>query len=224
MAQRDYVKKKNRSSTNNSRVMPRLMMAIALLLVILFVAILYFVSNNKSTKPPAKPITKTETPEVTLPEQPNERWTYLKELENPDGVTTSQGQTNQLTSAQELERKAILDSFVGNSSQPRQPTNNTTSSVENQSQVKQETSVTQPASSTASSSNQAILLQCGAFKDKTNAEALKAKLAMTGVSSDIRSEKFYRVLAGPYSSKREADKAIADLKSNNIANCIITAK
>ncbi|RKS85938.1 cell division protein FtsN [Orbus hercynius] len=226
MAQRDYVKKKTKAKSN-SRIIPNLMMAIAVILVILFVAILYFVSTNKTKKPVIPTANVTERPQATLPDKPEERWTYLKELENPDG--DNQILSSQIPpSAQEKERQKILDSFSTDKQivPPKAPVaiGNAINSVQNNTQappVKIEPPKTQSSSSEQTGT---WLLQCGAFKDKGNAESLKAKLAMIGVSGFVKNEKFYRVLVGPYPSKAEADKVVAMLKSNGTTSCITTQK
>jgi len=110
VAQRDYVKKRAKVK-NSSRVIPNLMMAIAILLVILFAAILYFVSTNKPHKPISTPQNITEKPQATLPDKPEERWTYLKELENPN--SHNQAVVPPVTkSTQDKERQQILNSFI----------------------------------------------------------------------------------------------------------------
>ncbi|OCG34973.1 hypothetical protein A9G39_09610 [Gilliamella sp. Imp1-6] len=182
------------------------MIFLAIIIIILFSAILYFVANNTPKKPVEPLKVKTQPPSVTLPEQPQERWTYLKELETPNA---NYGSTSSSIAS---EREQILNSFVNNSrtvtpSQKEATTQNQTSNVTSQ-------------------STQAItdkwLLQCGAFKDKSNADKLKAKLAMTGVSGNISSGQLYRVTVGPYISKKEADITLNLLNSNGINNCVIS--
>lgn len=181
------------------------MIFIAIILIVLFSAILYFISTNKSDKPSEQPKTKTQSPTITLPEEPQERWTYLKELETPNASSGS------LSNSVASERQQILDSFVNNSRGiPTQAQSNTIT------QIKTSASTETPTSK--------WLLQCGAFKDKTNADTLRAKLAMSGISSTIISGQLYRVTAGPYTSKNEADKAVSSLKNNGINNCITSNK
>lgn len=220
MAQRDYVKKKTKTK-NSSRIIPNLMMVIAIILVILFIAILYFVSKNKTNKPVTPPQNITERPQATLPDKPEERFTYLKELENPDGTQTTPSQIK--PAEKDKERQQILDSFVSDktSSNPSASSATTNPTVIQPQPVKADQSTTQTTTNTQTGS---WSLQCGAFKDKSNADALKAKLAMLGVTSFVKNEKFYRVLVGPYKSKAEAEKAIATLKNNGITSCITTTK
>ena len=224
MAQRDYVRKESKSKKNGSRVIPNIMMAIAIILVILFVAILYVVSTNKS-KPVAQAPKVTEKPQTTLPEKPEERWTYLKELENPNGTqhTTSQTDNDKLAT-QEKERQQILDSFANEKPVAPQSTSSNNASpnaqTEKKSQSNSSTSATTPSSQTLGS----VWLQCGAFKDKSNAESLKAKLAMVGLASSIKTEKFHRVMAGPYKTKAEAEASLTQLKNSGISSCIVATK
>jgi cell division protein FtsN len=207
VVQRDYVRRKSQSKKNKSRNKPNLMMFLAIIIVILFSAILYFISNNTPKKVIETPKAKTQPPAITLPEQPQERWTYLKELETPNanyGVTS-----NSIAN----ERQRILDSFANNTYTTMPPSQGSTT-TQNQ--------ITNPASQPTTVSNK-WLLQCGAFKDKSNADTLKAKLAMTGVRSNIMSSgQLYKVTVGPYESKEEANKVLNLLNSNGINSCVIS--
>lgn len=193
VVQRDYVRRKSRPKKNKSSFMPKFMIFMAIALIVLFSAILYFITNNKPNKPAEQPKVKTPPPAVTLPEQPQERWTYLKALETPNA--SSNATSNSVAS----ERQQILDSFANNTN---------TRSNANQ----------------TSSTTTKWTLQCGAFKEKANADTLKAQLAMVGINGNISSGQLYRVTAGPYTSKNEADKALSSLKNSGINNCILSNK
>lgn len=204
MVQRDYVRRKSQSK-NNSRIMPKFMILIAMVLIILFSVILYVIStNNQNNKLVEQPKKKTEPPTLALPEQPQERWTYLKELETPNATS------GVLSNSAASERQQILDSFINN---------NLAITSQNQS-----TTPSEKIAPTTQTSTNTWLLQCGAFKDKSNADTLRAKIAMLGISSNISLGQLYRVTAGPYTSKTEADKAINSLKNNGINNCIVSNK
>ena len=215
MVQRDYVRKKSQSKKNKSRNMPNLMILLAIIIIILFSAILYFVSNNKPTQITEQPKAKTQPPAITLPEQPQERWTYLKELETPNA--SSNAQTNSVAS----ERQQILDSFVNNS-RPVTTTQNTNNTNNANTQITT-TSAPSQTSQIVNTSNK-WSLQCGAFKDKANADTLRAKLAMTGISGNISAGQLYRVSVGPFTNKNEADKTMSSLLSNGINNCVVSNK
>lgn len=203
MVQRDYVRKKSRSKKNNSRNKPNLMIFLAIIIVILFSAILYYVVNNKPTQPIKPPKKNTQAPAITLPERPQERWTYLKELETPNASYDSRAS----------ERQQILDSFINNS-RPVTPTKN------NNSASKQETTASITTQNVDTSNK--WILKCGAFKDRANAETLKARIAMIGISGNVSSGQLYRVTAGQYTNKNEAEKALNSLKNNGINDCIIS--
>ena len=203
MVQRDYVRKKSRSKKNNSRNKPNLMIFLAIIIVILFSAILCYIVNNKPTQPIKPPKKNTQAPAITLPERPQERWTYLKELETPNASYDSRAS----------ERQQILDSFINNS-RPVTPTKN------NNSASKQETTASITTQNFDTSNK--WILKCGAFKDKANAETLKARIAMIGISGSVSSGQLYRVTAGQYTNKNEAEKALNSLKNNGINDCIIS--
>lgn len=65
-------------------------------------------------------------------------------------------------------------------------------------------------------------MYCGTFKAMEGAQQLKAKMAFAGVSSEIRlSSGKYRVISGPYVSKRQAQNDKNKLQQQKIANCWI---
>ncbi len=211
VVQRDYVTKKSRRKKNSSDAASGLMKILAIILVVLFGAILYFVATNHSSKPVDKPKTKTEAPAFTLPEQPQERWTYLKELEKPN---SSSNQTSTPSNSSTVsERQQILDSFV----------NNTNAVKPSPTQTQNTLPKTAVPNNMPQSANRWIL-QCGAFKDKSNADTLRAKLAMSGVNGSIINGQLYRVVAGPYDKRNDADQTVSALKNSGITNCIVSTK
>ena len=63
------------------------------------------------------------------------------------------------------------------------------------------------------------LLQIASFKDRSDAEGLKAQIAFAGQIAHIQSisvdgQDFYRVRVGPFDSSREADKQKRQLEAN----------
>jgi cell division protein FtsN len=68
---------------------------------------------------------------------------------------------------------------------------------------------------------QRLLLQAGSFRSATDAEAMKARLALMGlraqvVTVTINDATWHRVRVGPYLSARELDDAKRTLESNGI--------
>lgn len=69
-------------------------------------------------------------------------------------------------------------------------------------------------------------MQCGSFRSKAQAQVLKAKIAFTGIESQVRQTKgksgtWYKVVLGPYERKRLAEKDKHKLKNNKINYCQI---
>ncbi|RUO79923.1 cell division protein FtsN [Idiomarina tyrosinivorans] len=70
------------------------------------------------------------------------------------------------------------------------------------------------------------LMQCGSFRQQTDAEQLKAQIAMVGLEakiypSDGDSGRWYRVVLGPYKTKRAAESERHKLQRNKIYGCAI---
>ena len=69
-------------------------------------------------------------------------------------------------------------------------------------------------------------MQCGSFREQTQAEAMKAQIAFVGFGSEIRRTDgnngvWYRVVLGPYESKRQATADRNRLRQQGINTCQI---
>ena len=75
-------------------------------------------------------------------------------------------------------------------------------------------------------SDKRYLMQCASFRTRAQAEEMKAKIAFQGLEALIRHSSgsngdWFRVILGPYESKRDAEKAKHSLRKVNIATCQI---
>ena len=97
MAQKDYVSRgraagaKRKTPSRKKRSSPKVsktVLALAAALLVIFVGGLYFITHNKPEDAPLLPA-HTTRPGNGLPPKPEERWRYIKELENRQiGVQT----------------------------------------------------------------------------------------------------------------------------------------
>ncbi|GAC32991.1 SPOR domain-containing protein [Paraglaciecola polaris] len=75
-------------------------------------------------------------------------------------------------------------------------------------------------------SDKRYLMQCGSFRKQNQAEELKARIAFQGFEAQVRpsegsSGRWYRVIIGPYESKRLAEKQRHTLQRAKINGCKI---
>lgn len=68
------------------------------------------------------------------------------------------------------------------------------------------------------------LLQCGSFRQQNQAEQLKAQIAFAGITADIRRTEgsngiWFRVVVGPYESRRAATADMNRLRQMGINSC-----
>jgi cell division protein FtsN len=103
------------------------------------------------------------------------------------------------------------------------------------SRKKESSTQTQPASQQASkpddtsSTGSSYLIQVASFRTASDAEQLKAKLALLGVRAQIQQVKvngksYHRVRAGPYGNKQTVNKARALLSSKGLETMTIKLK
>lgn len=70
------------------------------------------------------------------------------------------------------------------------------------------------------------LMQCGSFRSETDAQTLKARIALAGLESQVRRSEgrngvWYRVILGPYATKREAERDRHKLQRAQVHYCEI---
>ena len=70
------------------------------------------------------------------------------------------------------------------------------------------------------------LMQCGSFRKNGQAQELRARIALQGLEAQVKSSKgtsglWYRVILGPYESKRVAEKDRHSLQRAKINGCKI---
>jgi len=75
-------------------------------------------------------------------------------------------------------------------------------------------------------SDKRYLMQCASFRTRAQAEELKAKIALHGFESQIKqsrgdSGEWFRVIMGPFNSKRDAEKTKHALAKLNVNGCQI---
>jgi cell division protein FtsN len=68
------------------------------------------------------------------------------------------------------------------------------------------------------------VLQCGSFRQQSQAEQMKAQIAFAGIATDVRRTEgtngvWFRVVAGPYDSRRAATADMNRLRQMGINTC-----
>lgn len=221
------------------------MIALAVAVLVTFAGGLYFIAHNKPQEIPVLPH-HAGGKGNGLPPKPEERWRYIKELENRQiGVTTPTEPSagGEVRSAGELteEQRQLLEQMQ--SDMRRQPTqlsevpyNDQTQVPRSQVFIKPQTATPAPAApkNTAPANMETAktpvekpekaqrwMIQCGSFKTMAPAESIRAQLAFAGVESRITSSGGWnRIILGPYSSRAAADKMTQKLKGMGNSSCI----
>ena len=162
-----------------------------------------------SAKPqPTNEVKKTANKEV-LPPKPEEKWRYIQELENKK-VIVPDDLKNQRVQPVEKETAAKK----ADTPKPKE-------SVQTDKPV---VAASQAENKPEATSNVRFVLQCGAYRKKSQADERKAKIAFQGMNSQLKISsdakgKWYRVVLGPYSQKSSAEKDKAKLQSAGVSPC-----
>lgn len=75
-------------------------------------------------------------------------------------------------------------------------------------------------------SDKRYLMQCASFKTRAQAEEMRAKIAFQGLEALIRKSSgdngdWFRVILGPFDTKRDAERSKHTLRKANISTCQI---
>lgn len=241
VAQRDYVRRakgtasrrKNGNSSQNKGV-SWIMIAVAAVVLVVFVAGLMFIAHHNKI---SHPVPKSQKEAGNgLPPKPEERWRYIKELENrkpdipvPDRAVTGDNGVNprQLTD----EQRQLLEQMQADMRQPPVQLNevpwNGLPAIPQQSLKPEESTApsalpAKPAEKkTPPAAQEHWLVQCGSFKNAQQAESVRVQLAFEGFVSQISvSDGWQRVIIGPFNTKPSVDAVLNKLKANGHSQCI----
>lgn len=247
MAQRDHVKRERTRSQNNgpnnkkkkkaARSVSSMMLIIAVGLLVVFAGGLYYIKHINKVVPPQAELPTQQNNKETLPPKPEDRWRYIKELENRQTAMTPglSGVENSTTvSSLTTEQKKILNQVQAD----MRPANTNLPATYNQ-QVAPSTNdgafipaktTAKPAQTpstpptTVPSAPGSWLLQCGSFKNQEQAESVHARLAFAGIASRItNSGDWYRVMLGPYANREAVNAMLPRLSGAGVAGCITLA-
>lgn len=75
-------------------------------------------------------------------------------------------------------------------------------------------------------STKRYLMQCGSFRKQPQAEEMRAKIAFLGMEAMVRSSdgdngRWYRVILGPFETKRDAERSRHAIRTTGIRTCQI---
>lgn len=234
MATKDYVKRGRSPKPANKKSSPSRKKApapsgfptkwavTAVVLVFGLISGLFFLSG---TDVPEKPAPKDDIPTIVkpqpvdevkkpvqkevLPPKPEEKWRYINELENKKVIVPDDLENQRVQPAKkEPEHKPT----------PAKKTESAQKPAEKVVEKKPAEKKAEPASTVR------YVLQCGAYRKKSQADERKAQIAFQGLNSQLKVSNdakgtWYRVVLGPYSQKSSAEKDKAKLQSSGVSPC-----
>ena len=244
-ARRGSNKKKKKDSNNKN-----MLIGIAFVVLFAFGVGLYFLKSKapEGTASVAPAPEKTQ-PKSVLPNRPEEVWSYIKALETRtvpvDDKPSSVEKNMRLTEEQrqvliqmEKEQKAAEDMRKAAEQKAQaQETAQTdeakaeakksaemvkkteTVKVETAKKVETKAAESKPVETVAAGSKR-FGLQCGAFKNRAQAESLQGRLAMAGVNAQVlEAGEWNRVRVGPFPNREGAVQA--QDKAKEVISCVI---
>lgn len=177
-------------------------------------------------------VTKVPTP-FTSNNQPRSSAQDVQEAEknkkwNPNGV---------LQPKLPAESPVQADSAVANGNAPTRPASTSPGSAQSESTpavsadplgdwVKSQSAQNQAAAPVAADDAFVYMVQAGAYRNRSDADAMKAKLALIGVATSVSQRDqadrvVYRVRAGPFSIRKDAERVRMQLQANDIENTLV---
>lgn len=239
MPNRDYAVRSKAKKGGNTA----LILAVIILLLMGSGFVLWFLKESNPTTPvmPTQ-MAPSQQPKSTLPTPPQEVYSYIRDLETREVPVDKNSKLAQLTKEQEL---AIQKRKEG---QQLEQSSNTKIEESANTQVVTESVVTDATTENAATEKQTQAdlkkkeenkkaenvksanttqktvgkfgLQCGAFKNKAQAENMQARLAMAGYNARINSNgEWNRVVVGPIGDRAKAASAQSNTRS--VAECVI---
>ncbi len=249
MAQKDYVnygRKATRGKTSHRKKqrgsgISRIFIVLATVLVLFFIGSFWFIADKKSWIHPSLVTTFDSKTPGGLPPKPEERWRYIKELENRQtGVQTPAepftannlnahtqltNEQRQLLTQMQLDMRQQLTPEIPRPDPVPQTAlipsarNNAPTTITPE-KTSTPTIFSTPVVKPKQESNPYWILQCGVFHTRDQAEAVRAQLAFAGIESRITTNHGQnRIVLGPYHQRSFVDKMLQQLTHLSISNC-----
>ncbi|ARU66998.1 cell division protein FtsN [Histophilus somni] len=219
---KDYgtgVKSKKKKQTKGKHKI--FLITLILLIIIGFVAGLYFLKTKTKNTTIQVPV-KSEKPKSVLPTLPEEVWSYIKALETRTvPVDNNQSLNNDIRLSEE-QKKILLEMEKEQKAaeQARIKEDKGREKIDIVSAKPVQTAQSIQNNPTVNSPEKKFGLQCGAFKNRAQAENMQARLSIAGFDAKIkRSENWNRVVIGPIGDHNTTKTTLE--KVNSIGNCVI---
>ncbi|EMY45470.1 SPOR domain-containing protein [Glaesserella parasuis] len=236
MPNRDYAVRSKAKKGGNTA----LILAVIILLLMGSGFVLWFLKESNPTTPimPTQ-MAPSQQPKSTLPTPPQEVYSYIRDLETREVPVDKNSKLAQLTKEQELAIQKQKEEQQLSQTATSDPVANTSTATEQKQEQQQEVSEEKPKQeqlpktqeqakniTTAKPASEQpknvgkFGLQCGAFKNKAQAENMQARLAMAGYNARINSNgEWNRVVVGPAGDRAKAMAALSNARS--VAECVI---
>lgn len=200
MPNRDYAVKKPSRKKGNVGVI----FAAVFLLLLLSGIGLWWLKSTEKEKAPLPP--KIQLNKAQLPSRPEEIYNYIRDLETRE-VPVNKKSASGTKKREEAAVTSVAQEKMTIITKPTPP--------QNEQAVKNTTKLAEQAK------NQGKFgLQCGAFKNRAQAENMQARLAMAGYNANINSASDWnRVVIGPIGNRAAAVAAQSNAK--NVADCLV---
>lgn len=245
MAQRDYVSRRTGKAKKKAKqVNKSFILIIALLIMGIFVAGLFFLKEKSTEVAPIITPTTKVAPKSVLPTPPEEVWSYIKALEtrtvpvddNPTSLEKNMRLTDEqkkVLIAMEEEQKAaevarLKQATENPNAEPaaskevivEKPTPTKVTEPKKTPEVVKQVESKPVEKAPSSSSDKKFGLQCGAFKNRQQAENIQAKLVLAGFNARVNSSADWnRVVVGPVGDRTTTQKALEKAKS--VTACVL---
>lgn len=231
MPKRDYASRSKTKKQSN-----KLLILIAIALLLLLSGLGLWMLQEKAPPQPNLQLKKRETQKSELPSRPEEIYSYIRDLETREISVNENSKFARLSKEQEQEilRKQAEEKkkLAQPSTEKSQITTNLAPSAESIVQTKQAPQKTVEAKSQKELNKAPETapktavgkygLQCGAFKNKAQAENMQARLAMAGYNARVSTNAGWnRVFVGPLGDRSTALNAQSNAKS--VAECLVVA-
>ncbi|MBR0574138.1 MULTISPECIES: SPOR domain-containing protein [Pasteurellaceae] len=215
MKKRDYIRPQKKAANNTKSVI-----ASVVVILLFAIALLWFL-KEKSPIQSVTPIISQKSENIpSLPSYPEKSYSYIKELQTheisiddseaalTEQAKLSEAQQTLLKERQLLEREKVEEKEVTEQAQQTQKLDNLILEKSQLNTKKKNKIVKQ------------FGIQCGAFKNKAQAENMYARLTMAGFEPQITTNAGWnRVIVGPLGNRDAANKAMK--KAGKVADCLV---
>ncbi len=219
MKKRDYIRPQKKTAKNTKNII----IASVIIILLSAIAVLWFLKEKAPVQQPVIPTTSQQSENIpSLPSYPEKSYSYIKELQTHEiSIDNSEAALTEQAKLSEAQQALLKERQLQEIEKAEKREAETIQQVRQTQEL--DALILEKSQENTEKKAKVVKqfgIQCGAFKNRNQAENMFARLTMEGFEPQITTNSGWnRVIVGPLGNRNVANKAMK--KAEKVADCLV---